>query len=101
MKAKDTHTLTPEELQELFDRPDQTSTVRQEMLREYVEIEEQIRLARFDLEAVGAEIAELLVTGTPVQSGVLTACLLSGRLVVCCKDGEAEEAQISDHDLPF
>jgi hypothetical protein len=101
MKAKDTHTLTPEELQEFFDRPDQTSTVRQEMLREYVEIEEQIRLARFDLEAVGAEITELLVTETPIQRGVLTACLLSGRLVVCCKDTDDEDAHISDHDVPF
>jgi hypothetical protein len=66
-----------------------------------MEIEDQIRLARFDLEAVGAEIAELLVTGTPVQSGVLTACLLSGRLVVCYKDTDAEDVHHSDQDVPF
>lgn len=101
MKAKDTHTLTPEELQELFDQPDWTSTVRQDLLREYIEIEDQIRLARFDLEAAGAEIAELLVTGTPIQSGALTARLLSGRLVVCWKDADTEEADGSDQDAPF
>jgi hypothetical protein len=84
MKAENIPTPSAEELQELFDRPDQAATVRQELLQEYLEIEDGIRLARFDLDAVGVEITELLLTGAPVQSGAFTARLLSGRLVLLC-----------------
>jgi hypothetical protein len=95
MKAKNIPTPSVEELEELFDRPDQTPAVKQELLREYVEIEDQIRLARLDLDAVGAEITELLLTDAPVQGGAFTGRLLSGRLVVCWKDPEEEDSRNS------
>ena len=101
MKAENIPTPSAEELQELFDRPDQAATVRQELLQEYLEIEDGIRLARFDLDAVGAEITELLLTDAPMQSGALTARLLSGRLVVCSKDPEEDSQTSLSSDVPF
>lgn len=110
MKAKKLSTLSPEQLQELFDR---SRAVKQEMLGEYLAIEERIRfrkhlqelfnqvpaeqkrrmneylvieegltLDKCDLSAVASEITDLLITKAQIEPGPIIAFLVSGRLVV-------------------
>ena len=66
-------------LQELLSNP---PSVTQSDLSEYLRLQAAFELAKIDLEATGGEITEMLVMGSPVQSGPYGARLVSGRLKV-------------------
>jgi hypothetical protein len=94
---KPRRTFSPQELQELFDRG---PVVTQEILSEFVKFEEQIRLARIDLDAIRAEVTDLLMSGAPVQRGPLDALFFSGILVVG-PAVRANESREDDSQIPM
>ena len=64
-------------LQELFDHP---PLISQSDLRELAALEDRVRLAQIDFEAVAAQITEMLLMDSPVESGRFGVRLKGTRL---------------------
>ena len=78
-EAKKVVAMSPLELQKIIDR---SREISQEMIEEYRRISEQIRLLKLDLASVVNEMTELLAIGAPVCKGRRNVQLVNGYLAI-------------------
>ena|SRR3972149_2384087 len=65
---------------------------RKEVARLRAELDQCLLLEKIDLEVVQAQISEMIILGSPMEPGPLTAVIApTGELVLSRKDGAEEE----------